>query len=272
MQSAECWQKAMMVLIIASSMVLRIRLGFPVKRYFQTPEIDIIVISDDDWWMNYPGGKGKCYQRLINLMPAHQVYIETHLGAGAVMRHKKPASRSIGVDIDPAVHALWQQPQLKERCEFVQADALQFLQAYPFTGQELIYADPPYLSETRQRSKVYRFEYDIAGHVELLTALKLLPCMVMISGYRSDLYGQELEGWRLVSFDAKTHSSMREECVWMNFPAPEKLHDTCFWGHTYRERQTIARRQARLRQKIALMNPIERNDLIQWMNETYGRE
>ena len=76
MQSVECWQKAMMVLIIASSMVLRIRLGFPVKRYFQTPEIDIIVISDDDWWMNYPGGKGKCYQRLINLMPAHQVYID----------------------------------------------------------------------------------------------------------------------------------------------------------------------------------------------------
>lgn len=30
---------------------------------------------------NYPGGKGAVYQRLINLMPLHDVYVETHLGA-----------------------------------------------------------------------------------------------------------------------------------------------------------------------------------------------
>ncbi len=232
--------------------------------------IDIIVTFDDDQVMNYPGGKGKCYQRLINLMPSHQVYIETHLGAGAVMRHKKPAARSIGIDIDPAVHALWQQNDLRGRCEFVHKDAREFLQGHTFTGNELVYADPPYLPETRKSKKVYRFEYDQQGHVELLATLKTLPCMVMVSGYRSDLYLEALEGWRMISFNAKTHSGMREECVWMNFSEPEAIHDTRYLGHTYRERQTIARRQVRLRERIALMPPVERNDLIQWMNDTYG--
>jgi len=32
--------------------------------------------------MRYLGGKGKTYQRIINLMPPRRVYIETHLGGG----------------------------------------------------------------------------------------------------------------------------------------------------------------------------------------------
>ena len=51
----------------------------------------------------YPGGKGGVFQRLINLMPSHEVYIETHLGGGAIMRNKRPALRNIGIEIDPKV-------------------------------------------------------------------------------------------------------------------------------------------------------------------------
>ncbi len=50
--------------------------------------------------MSYPGGKGKCYQRLINLMPPHETYIESHLGGGAVLRNKRPAKANIGIDAD----------------------------------------------------------------------------------------------------------------------------------------------------------------------------
>ena len=57
--------------------------------------------------MRYPGGKGKTYQHIINLMPSHDVYIETHLGSGAVMRHKKPAKKNIGIDADASVLASW---------------------------------------------------------------------------------------------------------------------------------------------------------------------
>lgn len=91
--------------------------------------------------MRYPGGKGKCYQRLINLMPPHQTYIESHLGGGAVMRNKKAAQRNIGLDLDDKVIALWQ-AQHAHICELHQVDAIAFLEGYTFEGQELVYVDP----------------------------------------------------------------------------------------------------------------------------------
>ena len=53
--------------------------------------------------MAYPGGKAGdgVYQRLISLMPPHEVYIEPFLGGGAIMRHKRPALLNIGIDLDP---------------------------------------------------------------------------------------------------------------------------------------------------------------------------
>ncbi len=36
-------------------------------------------------------------------MPPHEIYIEAHLGGGAVMRHKYPAKRNIGIEIDSEV-------------------------------------------------------------------------------------------------------------------------------------------------------------------------
>ena len=52
--------------------------------------------------MSYPGGKGGVFHKLINLMPPHEIYIETHLGSGAVIRNKRLAQRNIRVpDIMP---------------------------------------------------------------------------------------------------------------------------------------------------------------------------
>ena len=52
--------------------------------------------------MGYFGSKataGLC-QALIALMPPHSVYIESHLGGGALMKRKPPAVRSIGIERD----------------------------------------------------------------------------------------------------------------------------------------------------------------------------
>lgn len=58
---------------------------------------------------HYPGGKSGAgvYQKIINLMPPHQVYIEPFLGGGSVLRRKRPAQHNIGIDLDPAVIAIW---------------------------------------------------------------------------------------------------------------------------------------------------------------------
>jgi DNA adenine methylase len=42
---------------------------------------------------------GLC-QPVIALMPPHDTYIETHLGGGAKMKRKPPASHNIGIDLD----------------------------------------------------------------------------------------------------------------------------------------------------------------------------
>ncbi|CAI2431437.1 DNA adenine methylase [Serratia liquefaciens] len=221
--------------------------------------------------MRYPGGKGKCYQRLINLMPVHETYIETHLGGGAVMRNKMPANRNIGIDLDQQVIDLWHSDD-GVSCELVWDDAVSYLNSFPYQGNELVYADPPYVQSTRKRSRIYRHEYTDDDHRQLLNILVKLPCMVMVSGYGNSIYDEILSNWRCERFNAKTHAGVREECVWMNFDIPDRLHDARYMGSNYRERQTLARRRTRLYDRIERMEPTERNELIHWLNARYGLE
>jgi len=212
---------------------------------------------------HYPGGKGQngVYQRLINQMPPHRVYIETHLGGGAVMRHKRPAEINIGVDIDPEVLSRWRGVP---KVQLVQADAVTFLRSFRFSGDELVYADPPYLDATRRSARTpYRFGYTEDDHVALLEALKALPCMVMISGYWSPLYARMLDGWRTMRFPARLRSGeVAEEWVWMNYPEPTALHDYRYLGETFRERERIQRRIQRWRKRLEQLPALERNAII----------
>lgn len=84
----------------------------------------------------------------------------------------------------------------------------------------LIYADPPYLLQTR-RGKQYAYEMTDQDHVELLSALKAHKGYVILSGYRSEMYDNELRGWG--SIQIKTHNQnadAREEVIWCNFETP----------------------------------------------------
>lgn len=220
-------------------------------------------------YMRYPGGKGKCFQHLINLMPPHGTYIESHLGGGAVLRNKIPASRNIGIDKDLQVISEWRS-RYPGLCDLIQADAAEYLHRYKYDGNELIYADPPYMSSTRRRSRVYACDYTMTDHEHLLAVLRKLPCMVMLSGYDNELYNDTLVGWRKETFFAKTHVDVRQESVWLNFEPPLQLHDVTHLGASFRERQTIKRRQQRLHKRIREMDPLERGDLMRWLATTYG--
>ncbi len=222
--------------------------------------------------MRYPGGKGKTYQHLINLMPKHEVYIECFVGGGSVLRRKKPACASIGVDLDErAIAGCESIRDIVPNLSLVQQDALVFLRGYPFQGTELVYADPPYLAQTRRGGRLYRHEYTDEQHVALLDVLRELPCAVMISGYDSRLYRSLLRGWRRSTFRSKTHVDVREESVWMNYPVPDALHDSRFLGGSFRERQQIQRRLATLRRRVHAMPPPERSEFLRWLSEQFGQ-
>lgn len=222
--------------------------------------------------MGYPGGKGGAgvSQWIINHMPPHRTYIEPFLGNGAVLRAKRPARYSLGIDADAAVVCgRWcgdEVPNLRLIC----GDAIPFLSSFRWSGDELVYCDPPYLLSTRSTQRpLYRHEFATADeHRQLLACLRSLPCPVLISGYASDLYAGELATWRVDTFQTICRSGRRTtEYLWMNFPPATALHDYRFLGRNFRERERIKRRIQRWVARLRRMKLHERYALLAALDE-----
>lgn len=179
------------------------------------------------------------------------------------MRMKKRAAiANIGIDADAPA---FDRPLIADR--MIHADALKWLRNNEYTNlpDTLIYCDPPYLMETRRRKNpLYNVEMgDAESHAALLAIIKSLQCMVMISGYWSELYSCHLQDWRCISFQAMTRGGkMATEFLWMNYPEPVELHDYRFLGSNFRERERIKRKQARWRSRLTKMDTQERYALL----------
>src|SRR5579872_6816094 len=116
------------------------------------------------------------WQAVVAAMPPHDVYIETHLGSGVVMRAKPPAARQIGVDLDDRAVAAFEAAG-DPPCELVGGDAVAFLERFDFAsaGRVLIYADPPYVLATRSSARRYACDYADADHRRLVACLRGVP-------------------------------------------------------------------------------------------------
>ena len=210
--------------------------------------------------MGYFGSKattGLC-QLLLGLQPPHSLYIESHLGGGALMQRKAPAMRSIGIDRDRRALDGF---TCKYPVELIHGCAHEYLAAFPFLGSELVYCDPPYLRATRRSERRYRYDYSDADHVELLELLKGLPCQVMVSGHPSALYDDLLRDWRRIAVQVTTQAQVRTEVVWLNF-APGRMHAPDHAGRNHTDRQRIKRKAARWAAKYRKMPPGERLAVI----------
>jgi DNA adenine methylase len=188
------------------------------------------VAHQDGDLLTYPGGKNGSgvYQRIISLMPPHEVYIEPFFGGGAIMRLKRPASLNIGIDRDRAAVEKARPPESREKayagaqeesenplCRtidtpearwiFNQDDGIEFLRfvatwwhrLFKLNGPVLIYCDPPYMRHTCAGRCRYKYDLADVDHWRLLRALQELnalpdPPMLIISGYDSELYRREL--------------------------------------------------------------------------------
>lgn len=226
--------------------------------------------------MTYPGGKNGSgvYQRIINLMPPHRVYIEPFFGGGAIFRLKKPARENIGVEIDTAVFsdsagtiagsgAVGRNRQeWRTSTTVVPGDGIQFLRDYHFQGDELVYCDPPYLMATRSSGRLYRHEMSELQHQQLLRCIRKIAAPVMISGYWSQMYASALKDWNSTSFQAMTRGRPATEWLWFNFPIPTALHDYAYLGENFRERERIKRKKNRWTAKLRNMPNLERQALL----------
>lgn len=104
----------------------------------------------------------------------------------------------------------------------------------------VIYVDPPYLAATRvgrqhlsdgSRSDYVHDMMGEADHRRLAETLNAAPGMVILSGYRSDLYDELYADWNQTTFDVTAFSSNaktsvrggRTEVCWTNFDPPAQL-------------------------------------------------
>jgi DNA adenine methylase len=100
--------------------------------------------------------------------------------------------------------------------------ALQLIDTYDAVDT-LFYADPPYMLGTRAQGyrKVYENEMSDDDHAQLIAKLKTLKGMVLLSGYRSELYDLELRDWKRVDIAARAQTNApRTECLWISPNTP----------------------------------------------------
>lgn len=100
--------------------------------------------------------------------------------------------------------------------------ALELIERYGASPDVLLYVDPPYLGSTRANDNAYRCELRTESeHTELAEALQCARAAVVLSGYASELYDQDLyPDWHRVEMPSFTGQggtwANRTEVLWSN--------------------------------------------------------
>lgn len=106
-------------------------------------------------------------------------------------------------------------------------------------AQTLVYADPPYVMETRSRGNIYDAKYggythdfrDDADHERLADVLHGSTSMVILSGYPSPLYERLFGDWKIITTRALADGAReRSEVLWLNSRAASALQPTLLDG------------------------------------------
>lgn len=109
-------------------------------------------------------------------------------------------------------------------------DALEVIRDYGTEPTVCIYADPPYLGETRADN--YRLEFAAREqHERFADACRSAQASVVVSGYASALYADLFAGWHVDELRAPTALSGatgRVEVLWSNRPFDNGALD--LWG------------------------------------------
>lgn len=102
-----------------------------------------------------------------------------------------------------------------------QNDALEFIRQMD-NPECLLYVDPPYVHETRSAT---RYAVEFTAHEQLVARLLACRCMVVLSGYKTELYAPlESTGWERIERESRANMSLtrRTECLWISPNARKK--------------------------------------------------
>ena len=241
--------------------------------------------------MTYPGGKSGpgIFQRLINMIPPHDVLVSAFAGHCGIVRNIRPAEHTIVIDADEAVCQWWDDWRRKPEGRTIaihHCDAIEWMRhrfnateysAAPSVDAEdtgaaatrvFAFVDPPYVLSERASGKQYACELTDSQHFALLRILTHIDAAtatdVMACGYRSTIYAS-LERWRTIDHQVPTRGGLQDEAIWMNYDEPDRLHDPRFIGCDRRERERIRRRQINWRKQLDGMSSIERQAMMEYL-------
>lgn len=116
------------------------------------------------------------------------------------------------------------------------------LMRYQDSHETLFYIDPPYLHDTRHNGseRCYSHEMNNLDHEMMLSVIKRLDGMVVLSGYDNDLYNDCLTGWQKeYKSTVADGRGRRVEVVWVKTAhANERMRQGAFKTHRARTGKT----------------------------------
>ena len=90
----------------------------------------------------------------------------------------------------------------------------------------LMYLDPPYVFNTRSKSRLYKYEMKNDDHIRICELINKSKAKIILSGYENEIYDTYLKNFRktkAVSYDQK--GNKRNEVIWRNYSATKELFD-----------------------------------------------
>lgn len=103
-------------------------------------------------------------------------------------------------------------------------DALEVMSIHD-SVETVHYVDPPYVHSTRNlrtRAPAYKHEMNDAQHRDLASALRQADGMVVLSGYRCDLYDELYDGWQRIDMATFADGAKdRVESLWLSPRCPQ---------------------------------------------------
>jgi len=173
--------------------------------------------------------------RLDELELARRVWTKLAQGRGGTLRNTgwrhfvdpNGTNRSMGGYLASYVDRM---ASIAERLSEVSLEcrpALDVIAAYGAHPDALIYADPPYLGDTRSGTNYAHEMPSGDDHRQLAAALRECRAAVVLSGYASPLYRELYAGWHVVQLGTRTGQAKgdqrRIEVLWCNRAAVPDL-------------------------------------------------
>lgn len=217
------------------------------------------------------GGLAGVAQRIINMIPEHDVYISLFAGKDAIFRSIRKAQKNYLVDQNPRIIAWWElflkKHQYTEpegiKINLSQSDALNYWIDPDKAGmlferheRRFYLIDPPYPMETRAGNIQYEFELGVNQHEHLISRCIQLAgqnIFLMLFTFPNGMYSSLLNsaGWHLTTMPYTTRTGVKELQAWTSYdPNKISLHDTNHVGENWDDRRRIKRKAARLIRKL----------------------